>query len=143
MIDELLDDHAREIGGIPRDDCEAAFGVLRRANPTLRHLGPHEHRRERGAKLVRERGEELILRATRRLGLAPRLELGSQQLLALCLDSFSRRDVVHEDHEVVDRAVRSRKPAHVDRRVDRHAIPTDEPRLVQMGILLARERTTR
>ena len=71
-----------------------------------------------------------------RPGGAPRAR--QEELLALLLVPLSRRDVLHEHHEVVDHAVRARKTAHVDRRVDRHAVASDEARLAARAFVRCR-----
>ncbi len=66
-VEQILDQaklHAR----VTVDDAEAVSDAIGRQAPLLQHLAPAEHRVERRAQLVRQHGEERVLRLVRTAG---------------------------------------------------------------------------
>ena len=72
----------------------------------LQQLGPADHRRRRRAQLVRQRGEEIVLRPVRAVGGRARRLLAQQQRAALLFGRATLRDVA----ERPDRSRRSARP---------------------------------
>ena len=82
---------------VPGDRVDRPHAQLVVSPWTAQELGPAEHRVQRGPQLVREVGQELILRPIRFLGLPARF-LFPQQLDPLLFRAFAIGDVEADSH---------------------------------------------
>ena len=121
------------------DRAECDGGLVGAELSRAEHAGPREDRRERRPELVRDRGEEFVLRAARLLGtLACRLR-AFEVSLPLDLRLLPLRDVLDEHHDVVRPALQAGETADGDQRVERRATLADATSIAAFGRGAARQ----
>ena len=91
-VEDVLDQHRLRLG-VALDRLERLARLLGREVARAQHAGPSDHRRQRRAQLVRQRGQELVLGAVGGLGLLARLPLALDHARVLVLDALLGLDV--------------------------------------------------